>query len=242
MVNKPLSGSQKCSATLEMKEALDSIRNEDKRAYLKALSLPEGFLETELDPLLFLHFEDFDGKAAADRLTSYWETRAEIFGHRAFLPMNDLTGQGALNETDLLCFKSGICVQLPNDAAGQPVICSDPTLLDPSLRSSAKTSRLRVLMCCLHKFCKKYPLKKNCTNNFGVASLRIIEENNWDRSGVHADYIILENVMPVCFSAVRVLCVPSQKARRAFQDTIFPILQGRLHKIFGTRGIMHQGE
>ena len=46
--------------------------------------------------------------AAATRLALYWKHRREIFGEKWLRPILDLSGQGALNETDVECLRAGV--------------------------------------------------------------------------------------------------------------------------------------
>jgi hypothetical protein len=55
----------------------------------------------------FLLCADFNVWSAAQRLVTYWEKRKEVFGERAFLPLLDLSGNGALTPEDVNLISTG---------------------------------------------------------------------------------------------------------------------------------------
>ncbi|KAL7550876.1 hypothetical protein ACHAWF_014074 [Thalassiosira exigua] len=85
-------------------------------------------------------------QAATDRLVSYWEARADLFGdNRMLLPMNK---SGTLKDIDSLALDRGIFQVLPQkDTEGRALIFYDPSRHDPKLGYSTKSmvSNLRRL-------------------------------------------------------------------------------------------------
>lgn len=106
---------------LKLQESLQLIEEKDKREYLRALEAAPNVVQVESGPLLFLRCEEYDGKAAAIRLTNYWTLRCKAFGERAFLPL-DQTGEGALTEDDIQEMRKGGVMLLESDRAGRHVI------------------------------------------------------------------------------------------------------------------------
>jgi hypothetical protein len=91
----------------------------------------------------YLKFLDFDPVAAARRIVDYWSIRAQLFGPRAFLPLQ-LSGEGALSKEDLEVLKTGSFVLLPRTAKNTPVLLYDPARLTTvAVTDTAK--RLRCL-------------------------------------------------------------------------------------------------
>jgi hypothetical protein len=111
----------------ELEIALNSIN--DKEDYLVARQ--HGLIDTESPLDRFLLCSDYDPKAAAARLVSYWRLRKELFGDRAFLPLN-LTSEGAFTDEDLKIIDKGYATILPPDNEGCPVVCFDERIVSAS--------------------------------------------------------------------------------------------------------------
>lgn len=109
----------------EFHEILQSIPDDEKRAYLKALDRCPELIERETNPLLFLKHKHFQVWDAVQAFLQLWERRLTAFGESAFLPIN-FTGRGALSEKDLACMESGQFLFLPDDIHGNPTILIAP--------------------------------------------------------------------------------------------------------------------
>lgn len=96
----------------------------------------------------FLHAENYVVKAAADRMISYWEARADLFGNdRMLLPMDK---SGALKEEDNVALERGVVQILPQrDTDGHALVFYDPSRHDPKLGYSNE-SMLRVVWYLMH--------------------------------------------------------------------------------------------
>ena len=125
-------------ALTELENALQLIAEEDKAALLEAREVMPDRVDKEADPIRFLRVEDYNTWAAAQRLVTYWSRRKEIFGKRAFLPMNQ-TGEGTLSRSDVAALSSGYIAFLPNDSAGRSVLC-----IDSSKRGSSMSNEKRL--------------------------------------------------------------------------------------------------
>jgi hypothetical protein len=87
-------------------KALHLIPRLEKTAYLEAQAHYS-------DPMRFVRCEDGKAEAAASRFAKYWEKRKELFGSRAFLPMNQ-SGEGSLSPEDVETVKTGYIALLPS--------------------------------------------------------------------------------------------------------------------------------
>mmetsp|Transcript_41948 Transcript_41948/g.75584 ORF Transcript_41948/g.75584 Transcript_41948/m.75584 type:complete len:504 (-) Transcript_41948:132-1643(-) len=96
----------------------------------------------------FLHTENYVVKAAADRMVTYWEARADLFGEeRMLLPMDK---SGALKGEDSLALDQGLLQLLPQkDLDGRGLIFFDPSRHDTKLGYSNE-SMLRVIWYIMH--------------------------------------------------------------------------------------------
>jgi hypothetical protein len=95
----------------------------EKTGYLEAKIKSPQLVENETNPIRFLTYEKWNVWAAARRIVKYWEWKRAIFGeHRAFLPILDVTGNGAMSETDMKYIRTGVAVILPNDNFGNTVL------------------------------------------------------------------------------------------------------------------------
>jgi hypothetical protein len=187
---------------MALEKALDLIPATVKTSYLEALRYAPQLVETELDPIIFLRFEDFDAHAAACRLVAYWEKRKEVFGKdRAFLPIRDLTGKGALNEADVNILTASSVVQVSNDSLGGPVLCTDLSRMDPGLIKAALESRDRILFFYLSKVAVEDPSTR--TSGECTVLVRLMQEF-WDRTKVLQVFVEFESFLPLRFKAIRV--------------------------------------
>ena len=91
----------------ELRVVLASMPLEQQTAYREALATCPSLVETESDPIQFLLYTDFNALSAAERLVTYWGKRKEVFGERAFLPILNLSGNGALTLEDVKLIRTG---------------------------------------------------------------------------------------------------------------------------------------
>ena len=78
--------------------AMDLVSTADKQAYLEAVEKVPHLVRTESDILRFMKVEKFNLHSAVRRQAAYWRIRRQIFGERAFLPMDQTM------VSHLLCF------------------------------------------------------------------------------------------------------------------------------------------
>jgi hypothetical protein len=109
-------------ALAELEDALELIPGTSKAALMEARQRMPDTVNKEADPIRFLRFENYNTWAAAQRLAAYWNTRKNVFGERAFLPMNQ-TGEGTLNSDDIALLNTGFVAFLPPDTNGCAVVC-----------------------------------------------------------------------------------------------------------------------
>ncbi len=65
---------------LKLSEALKTIHDKEKTAYLEAVRRVPNLVENESNPIRFLRCDRYDPWAAARRLTTYWKLRLEGWG------------------------------------------------------------------------------------------------------------------------------------------------------------------
>jgi len=96
----------------------------------------------------FLHSENYVVKAAAKRMVSYWEARADLFGEQGMLqPMGN---SGCLKEEDSSALDQGVIQLLPQrDLNGHALIFYNPSRYDTK-KPSSNESMLRILWYILH--------------------------------------------------------------------------------------------
>jgi hypothetical protein len=118
---------------------LEQIPDQEKEAYLEALKRSPLLVASESDPTAFLRWENYDARAAARSVVSYWDTRLKIFGNeRAFLPMT-LSGAIVL---DMEWMQQALIMKLPDDEHGRIVLHYDRMRC-----GSSKAPRDSILRC-----------------------------------------------------------------------------------------------
>eukprot|EP00523_Entomoneis_sp_CCMP467_P005925 CAMPEP_0168733240 /NCGR_PEP_ID=MMETSP0724-20121128/8191_1 /TAXON_ID=265536 /ORGANISM="Amphiprora sp., Strain CCMP467" /LENGTH=883 /DNA_ID=CAMNT_0008780297 /DNA_START=40 /DNA_END=2691 /DNA_ORIENTATION=- len=126
------------------------------QAYRQAQRRCPQLIRDESDPLLFVRRCSYNVVAAAHRLCRYWTERLQAFGpDRAFLPL-DLTGDGALNETDILSLHAGFPALLLPPAVGTTRVASRSRSADQDATNGTPTTTTRqprqVIFCDRRKF------------------------------------------------------------------------------------------
>jgi hypothetical protein len=102
-------------------DAMASIPQEDKGAYLEAVGRVPHLVEVESNPDRYLDFLGYDPWKAALRVAEYWKARVDLFGDRAFLPLT-ISGEGALAPEDVRVLETGSFMVLPNNKEGRAVV------------------------------------------------------------------------------------------------------------------------
>eukprot|EP00977_Amphora_coffeiformis_P026276 scaffold25307_cov168-Amphora_coffeaeformis.AAC.9 len=119
---------------------------EEKAAYMEALSQAPALIQQESNPLWYLRAASFDSWDAAKRLATYWHYRKRWFGERAYLPLEDLSGNGALSVDDIESMRNGTVQHLPDDKDGRPVVFFRRLPSHSDEASPVRVSRLRTLL------------------------------------------------------------------------------------------------
>jgi hypothetical protein len=201
---------------VQMQEALELIP--EKEAYLEAQRRVPFLVATESPPLRFLRHEDFDPSAAAKRLVYYWQQRKEIFGKRAFLPI-DLTGNGALDAEDIIVVNTKFVALLPPDQDNRACFYYDRLpMKDGSLYSNESRSRaifywFQVLS------------ESKAAQTDGVACLNVVPDNHFaesNRGNVMATLDLIQNAIPVRVHSAHMIFQPPVGRKRTFTETIIP--------------------
>lgn len=103
----------------------DSVAPEDRAAYDEAMEKVPHLILEESDPQAFVTHAEGDIAAAAQRLVAFWHKKRRVFDDRFLLPLNTLSGQGALTTEDVQTLRTGFLSFLPDDAQGRTVIYFD---------------------------------------------------------------------------------------------------------------------
>lgn len=108
-----------------MREALAELPVADKEAYDEAVLRSRRVVELETPFQRFLLACNYDYWAAAQRLSTYWTRRREIFGaERYYLPLT-LSREGAVRWEVAEIIKSGWIIAMNPDKYNRPVILYD---------------------------------------------------------------------------------------------------------------------
>jgi hypothetical protein len=133
-----------------LRDAVQSIPDEEKTAYLEALEIAPLLVERESNPVAFLRCENYDAWAAARHLVAYWDVRKKIFGaERAFLPM---TQSGAMAD-EMEYLEKAISMILPDDDCGRSVVYVDRIRCARSV--APRDSVVRCFFYVMHALCQR---------------------------------------------------------------------------------------
>jgi hypothetical protein len=137
---------------LILEDALNIIPLPDKLALLQAFAVCPEIVQRESPSWRFLEFEKYNSFNAARRLAKYWDVRLNLFGpERAFLPVLDFTGRGALRPELLDYIATGVAVILPPDDCNRPVLFSDRSRLPSEYLHWPNECRLMLAFCLFQK-------------------------------------------------------------------------------------------
>uniref|UniRef100_A0A7S3L7R1 BZIP domain-containing protein n=1 Tax=Amphora coffeiformis TaxID=265554 RepID=A0A7S3L7R1_9STRA len=117
------------TALENMEIGIDLLPTEISADYRIAKALAPRLVEHETTPLKFLMREDWDPWAAATRICRHWSFRREIFGDdRWLLPLNDLSGKGALRDAEIHLLRRGVVALATNNKGRQTMILNSGRL------------------------------------------------------------------------------------------------------------------
>ena len=118
-----------------VEEAIDSMEDSKKEAYMKAREIDADLMKKECPIRPYLDSTSFDVWKAADMVASYWRLRLSVFGsQRAFIPM---TLDSAMAD-DLDFLQEGTMMYIEDDNRGRPVHFYDRIRLDTRTETSRK--------------------------------------------------------------------------------------------------------
>lgn len=113
LINEVLATLLQNEALAQVDRAIQLISPHLKAAYNEAQRRCPGLIQSESDPIRFLLYSNLESTTAAMHLVTYWRKRLEVFGVRAFLPL-DLSGNGAYTTEDINLIKQG-CYIFPSE-------------------------------------------------------------------------------------------------------------------------------
>jgi hypothetical protein len=222
----------------QLEQALERIPDEEKTAYMEAVETAHHLIEDESNPVWFIRFEQRNFWAAAIRLVTYWKERKALFGDRAFRPLKLLTGDGALNEDDIMVLRSGALALLPKDNVGRSVLCIDRAIV--TNHELKKVSRLRIAFFVLSILSEN---KMSQTDGF-VFILRVSSRSGGDVGHINVLRFLqlIRNAMPTRMMAAHFTCCLPKGSRKTFFGTILPAAIQRHGNFFDNITVIHAAE
>ena len=204
--------------------AMENLAEDTRAAYMEALKFAPDLIVRESNPTYFLEREGQDVWSAALRLAHYWQKRKELFQDRAFLPL-DVTGNGALSESDIAVMATGIFVPLSCDDLGREMFC-----FDRSRFGGNNTLLQKPLLRSLFYWCLRIMDNKK-TRSEGVVAIGIIRsfENDAGRLDAKQALDLLQDAFPIKMKCVY-LCVESSSlsALGRLETAVVPQIVKRL--------------
>lgn len=106
------------NALLEFDVEMERLPISMRQAYTEAKYICPHLIGLESNPLHWILYEQFNLRNAVQGLATHWEWRKRILGpERAYLPIFDLSGSGALSEPVLHRMRLGCFVPLPSKSS-----------------------------------------------------------------------------------------------------------------------------
>eukprot|EP00521_Asterionellopsis_glacialis_P006744 CAMPEP_0195281926 /NCGR_PEP_ID=MMETSP0707-20130614/1028_1 /TAXON_ID=33640 /ORGANISM="Asterionellopsis glacialis, Strain CCMP134" /LENGTH=408 /DNA_ID=CAMNT_0040340857 /DNA_START=125 /DNA_END=1348 /DNA_ORIENTATION=- len=214
-----------------VEEELLMIPVEEKDAYLQALIHCPELVATESDKHLFLICDNFDTRAATKRLVKYWETRRNIFGENAFLPLR--LEDGALTPEDVEHVETGTFCLLPEDEHGRFILYHDRSRLD-RLDNLSHISVIRSLWYILHVALEKDSFRENGLVGLMTSNCSI---SLFSRKHMRLSWDSLINAIPTRLKAFHIC-----HASALVNSHVLPIWKRLVNKNIRMRVIVHRKE
>ena len=220
------------SAEKEVRKAIQDIKDSDNAAYTEALRRAPELVASESRVDRFLRKERSNVSAAARLQALYWKERKVVFRDRAFLPLEDLSGRGALTEEDVVALSQGFVVRLPDDSAQRPCL-----LIDMSRSNEAVTSESK-LRCFFYMLTVQIAQSPKAQTE-GCTMIRLITTTNMDRDVFMRLSSMLQTSLPVKIRSTHI-CVqlPSDDRDQNMTD-LMPTLVELTNSIKSTFNKIH---
>lgn len=233
MLLATLSGSKKTSSEVSalVLAEMAALPAERRQAFERAWAHSTSLVMTESNPELFYHTENGHSHAAAARLARYWTMRADVLGHRAFLPLLDMTGKAALTVQDIELWQTGVFAPYFFDKKRRTVIVMDLTRIDASLASAFRERRQQLQ---LWMFTYAAVHNPRCQDE-GVRLLEVVESvSGIDQNTVH-DWLgaLPLEAMPLKLLDVHFVAT-SAAAEGAVESTTFDVFT-----VISARDLVH---
>ena len=212
-------------------EGLNLVPIQDKTALLHACMVCPALVQRESPPLRFLEFEGFNYYAAAARWAKYWDLRFKLFGpDRAFLPIADFTGNGAISADLVDYIASGVAVVLPPDDQQRPVLFCDRSRIPSECLHWSNECRQKLAFAVLQKIML---ISKSFVLVFFASSKpRFFPgTGEWFSDAV-------AHAFPTKLSALYIICKPPKSRFKAFAATYFPVFALILNRTFRHRQVV----
>ena len=204
-----------------LEEAVLMLPQEERNDYCRAKQEKPHLIERESNPIWFLKFEKYNTWSAAKRLCFYWHERVRLFRDRGFLPLT-MTGDGALNRTDIAIFKRGASVFLPNDSAGRSVMLHDATRRKKRDPDSVKR---------LYFYFNQVVMENPLSPTMGFVCIVLLSTATFDAVGVEKKerYKLVEQAFPTKNHAVHTVC-KDDFPLKTFVDEAVPLFHSAFPK------------
>lgn len=224
------------SAEREVRRAIEDLKDSEKSAYMEALEKSPDLVAAESRVDRFLRRERSNVAAAAALQAIYWKDRKSFFGDRAFLPLDDLTGNGALTNDDIDALSRGFIVRIPDDIAGRPSL-----LIDLSRLGSLPISDLTRLHCLFYWLSIQVAQNPKAQTE-GFNMIRVINNTNVEKGILMKMTKLIQRSMPVKVYSSHVCVLPPAGTREQYLDGIMPTLAEVTSNIKCMRNKIHTTE
>lgn len=224
------------SAEREVRRAIKELRDSDKSAYMEALDKAPDLVAAESRVDRFLRREKSNVNAAAKLQARYWKDRKAFFGDRAFLPLDDLTGNGALTNDDVEALSRGIMVRTPDDDAGRPSL-----LIDVSRGGDTSVASL-VRIHCLFYWLSLQIAQNPKAQTEGFNMIRVINGSPFDRNIVTKLIKVIQTSLPVKIYSSHIVVIAPAERRQQYLETIMPMLVELTSEIKAVKNKIHTAQ
>jgi hypothetical protein len=199
----------------ELLKAMEELPEEEKAAYAIAAKKCPELIDSESDPQRYVAHKEGNAQEAAQLLAKHWTLRLDLFGsERAFLSLQDLSGNGALTEEDIKLLRLGGFAILPNDTKGRTVLLVNQDRNTWATEPLFETSRIR---------CFFYTLSHVSDRGRPVVWLRCGGGGGGNPQQSRSDKVqeVLQS-FPFTLEERHVLFLPPPGAMRTYEKTVAP--------------------
>jgi hypothetical protein len=225
-----------------VEESIEMMALPEKAAYMEACSVDPRLIYTESNPIDLIRFEKYNSWAAARRLVAHWQMRKELFGSRAFRPLYDLSGEGALDAQDIAVIRTGSMSVLPTGCHTDTVVFFDRSRLSWDMMRD-NPAKLRAFFYTMSRVSDGVTQNEQSDGFLFLIELNTGSRIHFSPFILRTCSVVMNNVFPMKPRSMHLEgCLPHDRiGNNAFMKYILPVFLHTVSSLRNTPVKIHMG-